>query len=395
VESALFTCVVDAEEGRDVALRDMPNAFTQTRVEDAKDMAFIKIRGVLINALVDVAPDVCKACITKDKKGVAQLLAQCQNAVHGTMVASSPCHRKFAKSLTSIGFVIDPCDPCVANKMVRGEQIAICWHVDDLKVSHVMPKVMDRMIKCPRKECESTFEDGSGAMEVSCGKTHKCLRMTLDCNVRGQVSVTAFDHLDNTLTVFEKVEPNGGGTKTSAAPTNLFTVNKDCEKLPDGEAVEFHNVIAKTLHVTERARPDTCTPFAFLTTRVQEPNTNDWKKMAHLMRHVRGTCDMPLILSANGSHTLKWWVDASFAVRPNLRGHTGGGLSLGRGFPVVSATKQKLNAQSSTESELAGADAFMPAKRWTRCFVGSPRLSNQGQCLMSRQQEFHPVVEKW
>jgi len=35
---------------------------------------------------------------------------------------------------------------------------------------------------------------------------------------------------------------------------------------------------------------------------------------------------MPLILSANGSGILKWWVDASFVVHPNMRGHSGGGL---------------------------------------------------------------------
>jgi hypothetical protein len=29
---------------------------------------------------------------------------------------------------------------------------------------------------------------------------------------------------------------------------------------------------------------------------------------------------LPLILSANGSGILKWWVDASFAVHPNMRG---------------------------------------------------------------------------
>jgi hypothetical protein len=178
-----------------------------------------------------------------------------------------------------------------------------------------------------------------------------------------------FDHLDDTLTVFEKIEPNGGGTKTSAAPTNLFTVNEECEKLPDGKAVESHNVVAKTLYVTKRARPDACTPIAFLTTRVRESDTDDWKKMVHLMRYIRGTRDMPLILSANGSHILKWWVNASFAVHPNLRGHAGGGLSLGRGFPIVSSTKQKLNAWSSTESELVGADDFMPATCWTRYFM--------------------------
>jgi hypothetical protein len=252
--------------------------------------------------------------------------------------------------------------------MVRGKQIAICWHVDDLKVSHVMPKVMDRMIKHPRNEHESAFKDGSGAMEVSRGETHKHLGMTFDYNdVQGQVSVAMFDHLDGTLTVFEKTEPNGGGAKTSAAPTNLFTISEDCEKLPDSEAVEFHKCRGQDNVCHDQAgQAGHLHPIAFLTTRVREPDTDNWKKMVH---RIRGTCDMPLILSANGSHMLKWWVDASFAVHPNLQGHAGGGLSLGRGFPIISSMKQKLNARSSAESELVGADDFMPAMCWTRCFM--------------------------
>jgi hypothetical protein len=78
---------------------------------------------------------------------------------------------------------------------------------------------------------------------------------------------------------------------------------------------------------------------------------------------------MPLILSDNGSGILKWWVDTSFAVHPNMCGHLGGGLSLGRGFPIVSSTKQKLNTRRSTEFEIVGADDFMPAIFWTRYFM--------------------------
>ena len=87
------------------------------------------------------------------------------------------------------------------------------------------------------------------------------------------------------------------------------------------------------------------------------------------MKHVRGTKDLPLRLSANGSGILKWWVDALFAVHPNMRGHSGGGLSLGHGFPITSSTKQKLNACSSTKTEIVGADDFMPGTCWTHNFL--------------------------
>jgi hypothetical protein len=56
-------------------------------------------------------------------------------------------------------------------------------------------------------------------------------------------------------------------------------------------------------------------------------------------------------------------------VHPSTRGHSGGGFSLGRGFPIVSSTKQKLNTPSSTETEIVGADDFMPAIFWTHYFM--------------------------
>jgi hypothetical protein len=55
-----------------------------------------------------------------------------------------------------------------------------------------------------------------------------------------------------------------------------------------------------------------------------------------------------------------WHVDAFFAVHSNMRSHSGGGLTMGRGFPIASSTKQKLNTRSSTKSDLVGVDDMMP-----------------------------------
>ena len=42
---------------------------------------------------------------------------------------------------------------------------------------------------------------------------------------------------------------------------------------------------------------------------------------------------------------------------------------MGRGFPIASSLKQKLNTRSSTESELVAVDDCMPAILWTRYFL--------------------------
>jgi hypothetical protein len=62
-ESVLLSCIIDAEEEQDFAVVDIPNAFVQTRVENEKDMEFIKIRGILVDILVEIAPDVYKSYV--------------------------------------------------------------------------------------------------------------------------------------------------------------------------------------------------------------------------------------------------------------------------------------------------------------------------------------------
>ena len=43
--------------------------------------------------------------------------------------------------------IINPYDHCVANKIVNGNQCTIIWHVDDLKISHIVKNVVENVIK--------------------------------------------------------------------------------------------------------------------------------------------------------------------------------------------------------------------------------------------------------
>jgi hypothetical protein len=181
------------KRGRDVAVADMPNAFIQTRVEDKKDMVFMKIRRTLVDMSLDIAPDVCGPHVTADKKGIKQLLVQHQNAIWGAMAASMLHCQTFCRSLTGKGFEFNSYDQhVVVNKLIKKKQMTIAFHVDDCKLSHKNPKQMDSMTSWFKEECESMFEDGSGKMAVSRGKVHACLGMTPDFTTKGQVKISMF-----------------------------------------------------------------------------------------------------------------------------------------------------------------------------------------------------------
>ena len=52
----LLNFIIDAKEERDFVVINIKNAFIQTQIEHEKDMAIIKIRGVLVEMLLDIVP---------------------------------------------------------------------------------------------------------------------------------------------------------------------------------------------------------------------------------------------------------------------------------------------------------------------------------------------------
>lgn len=377
-ESVLLTSIVDAHEGREVAVIDIPNAYIQTHVDDPKDRVIIRITGVVVDWLVKAAPEVYEPYVFINKRGEKSLLVECHNAIYGTMVAGLLYYRKFTSSLKERGFEMNPYDPCVWNKTIKGKQLTICFHVDDCKISHVNVRVVDHTIDWLRKEYESIFTDGSGKMKVARGKVHTYVGMTLDFTESKIVKVTMFAYIDEIVQAWDKacseledgyVVVSGRKRIATAAPDDLFKVDGDATKLDQAKAKAFHNLTAKMIYVAKRARPDISLAVAFLTTRVKGPDIDDWRKLRHLIEYLRVTRDLPLILGADGSGVLSWYVDASFAVHPDMRGHTGGAMTMGRGYPLDTSTKHKLNSRNSTESEIIAVDNLIPQILWTRLFM--------------------------
>ena len=87
------------------------------------------------------------------------------------------------------------------------------------------------------------------------------------------------------------------------------------------------------------------------------------------MRYLRGTKELPLILSAESTNIVKWWVDGSYGIHPDARSQTGGTASLGKGSFMSTLIKQRLNTRSSKETELVAADDLMPHLCWTNYFL--------------------------
>jgi hypothetical protein len=132
-----------------------------------------------------------------------------------------------------------------------------------------------------------------------------------------------------------------------------------------------HTMVAKGLFLCKRARPNIQPTIAILCTRVKDPNEVDWGKLVRMMMYLNGTRKLRLTLSAGNLHYIKWYVDASLAVHPDFKSHTGATMSFENGKGAVQSVsrKHKLNTRSSTESELVGVDNLSVIILWTKLFM--------------------------
>ena len=328
---------------------------------DMDDDVHMVLEGKMAELLVQLDPKRYSPHMHVEN-GRKLLYVKLKKALYGTLKAALLFWKHLSAKLNGWGFVANPYDSCVVNKEINGSQCTILWHVDDLKISHVDPDVVSAVIS----QLEAEFGK-EAPLTVNRGTTHDYLGMTIDYSLPGKVQITMLDYIDNMLA---ELPDDMAGESATPAPKHLFQVNPDCQKLPTEKATMFHHNAAKLLFLCKRARPDVQPATAFLCTRVKCPDTDDYKKLTRVMRYLRATRAMPLTLEAGADiNIIKWWVDASYAVHPDMRSHTGAMMTLGRGAMYAMSNRQKLNVKSSTEGELVGVADAMAQIVWTRHFL--------------------------
>ena len=389
-ESVLLSCVIDAKERRDVATVDIPGAFMQG---DQDETVHMRLERTLAELLTKYDPKLYRQyVVTENNKPV--LYVELIKALYGTLRAALIFWRKLTSKLIEWGFTINPYDWCVANKQIDGQQCTLVWHVDDMKISHGDSKVVDRIIKM----LEAEFGK-EAPLTIRRGKIHDYLGMTLDFSIDGKVQINMEDYI---RTMLAELPEDMAGVATTPGAEHQFKVNETPTYLDEKDAMFFHHNVAKLLFLCKRARPDIQTAVAFLSTRVQHPDCDDYKKLGRAMKYLRKTITLRLTLEADDLQLIHWWIDGAFATHRDMRSHTGGAMSLGKGIIYGTSTRQKLNTHSSTEAELVAVDDCMSQILSTRYFLDAQGY-NINDCIVYQdnksaillEQNGHASSSKW
>ena len=358
-EAVFLTAVVDAWENRKVAVLDVPGAFMQV---DMDELVHVRFEGEMVDKLLEIDHDLY-ADYVSEESGKKVMYVELLKALYGTLRAARLFWEKLhTKLVNEWGFIPNRYDSCVVNKMVDGRQLTVAWHVDDLKISHEKEEALDNFIQM----MEDEFGQDS-PLSVSRGAIQQYLGMTLDFREKGRVIVKMEDYV---RTMLNDAPPSMDGKAATPAAAHLFKVNTVNPKLLDQERKDvFVHLVMQGLYLSQRGRPDIRTAISFLCSRLKCPDEDDYKKLTRLIRYLRCTLHMCLVLGKDDSDVVRWWIDASYAVHPDMRGHTGATMSLGNGSVFSGSWKQKLVTRSSTESEVVGVFDVLPQVLWTKKFL--------------------------
>ena len=358
-EAVFLTAVIDAMEGRSVAILDVPGAFMQAEIDE---LVHVRFTGAMVTLLLEIDHEMYKDYVVVEK-GEQVMYMELLKALYGTLRAARLFWQKLSKQLIDEwGFIPNKYDDCVVNKMVNGQQMTVVWHVDDLKVSHVDMAEVEKFVR----KMEETFGKDT-PLTVSRGQVHDYLGMTLDFRTKGEVKISMEHYIDMML---QDAPDEMKGTATTPAASHLFKVNsKDPQYLGAEKKKIFVHLVMQGLYLSQRGRPDIRTAIAFLCGRLRCPDEDDYKKLIRMMQYLHGTKGMVLTLRASDEGIIRWWIDASYAVHEDMKGHTGAALSLGKGAIYSGSWKQRLVSCSSTESEVVGVYDVLPQVLWTKQFL--------------------------
>ena len=301
---------------------DIPGDFMQANIDE---QLFLKFNGDLVELLIQVEPTYQPYITYKVRQPV--LYTELDKDLYGMLQAALLFWQKLSIYLTEKhGFMQNEYDWCIVNKMVSGKQCTVTWYVNNMKMSHETQQVLEDLLMLLNNELGK-----EAPLTVTQGKIHDYLGIVIYYTVPVKVKFMMQDFIQEVLDECPG-ELMKGASATPAA-NHLFNVNPDCRKLAEEEASQFHHLTAKLLYLSKCARPDLQTAVSFLTTRVWEPDKDDYKKLGWCIRYLCDNVDIPLTLEIISLGILCWWVDASFAIHLDMKSHTGVTVSLGGGCP--------------------------------------------------------------
>ena len=376
---------IAAYEKRNAEAIDFPGAYLNAVL---KDKQLMRISSTLADIAVEVDRD-----LNDYRQSDGSLLVEIHKALYGLPESAKLWYDHLKDTLLKLGYRNSEVEPCLFNKERYGEKSTLCIHVDDVMHTYSGTRL--------RSELMTVLKNTYSELKIKESKDGciSYLGMLIEFNHRhGSVSLSMPAYIKEILCMFDIVDGEEGksgvfknlpsslwkGKAATPASSTLFDIDPSSKEV---DKTEYASVVMKVMYLANRVRPDLKLSLGFLATRAKDPREEDIIKLARVIKYIRATENLLLTLRPDELR-LYGYVDASYAIHQDAKGHTGIVISMSRmGGPIYAKSiKQKLVSRSSTESELIGLTECVGLVLWLRNVMASLNYSQPATIVFEDNQ---------
>lgn len=243
-------------------------------------------------------------------------------------------------------------DECVF--VDQGRDLIVAVYVDDLFISGP-EKEKSTFIKI----CESKYP----GLKYSTRNKFEYRGLEFDQTDSSQFTITQTKYIKELVKI-----ANVKKISNLPAGKNLLT-RKKCEELSQENKEKYQKLLAMTQWVANQTRADIKLSCSVLSTRVNNSTGDDMKKLYKVIKYLNGTSSIGIKVNNSSSLRLRAYADAAYSCHEDLKGQGGYIIFLGNVPIQVESKKQKMIAQSSTESELLALNSSLNSIMWMKYLI--------------------------
>lgn len=354
---SIFSCInIAAKENRHGFTMDIPGAYLNAQL---KDKHVVRFPRDLATAYIQLYPE-----YLSNLQSDGTLLMLIEKALYGLVESSALWYEEIKKFLENLDYKVHPSDLGVFQKKADNDTITICLWVDDfLGFSTCETLILELEKKVRERFGDARFDNGQILNYIG---------MTISQAKNGNINVKQEEYI-------KKIVAESGVTKSSASPNHADIMKRKTAKTvkPLKDQKRYLSLVMSAMYAAKRTRPEILPPVCILASRVNNPDTDDMKYLLRVYEYLNGNPHLGLRFNPD-KIKLNYWIDASYNLHSDSRGHTGIVVTVGKqNAPIyVRSQKQKLNTRSSTEAELVATDEGVLHLLWLILifdFLGYPQ----------------------
>ena len=267
-------------------------------------------------------------------------------SLYGMKQASRVWNQTFDKVVKDLGFERLACEWCVYRRESLTGTIIFAVHVDDI-VSAASSPDENELFKAQLKKHWEISDLGPAKFALG-------IAISRDTNAKS-ISVSQSALIDRVVEQFGQSQAHSVDTPMVAG-LQLRRPEKGIPIPPHltewAEKTPYRSLVGSLMYIARGTRPDIAYSVSRLASFLDCYQPEHWQAAIRVLRYLKGTRDLQLVLGGSGSLELIGYSDSDYANCPDTsRSVSGHCFTLGSGMISWSSRKQRVVADSSCYAE--------------------------------------------